>query len=117
MKKIYIISRYQAATEHGREFNRKVARYFCRKVIYEGNLPVAPHIYYTQFLNDDNTEDRKRGLEIGLKELKEADEFLLILIDGKISDGMRGEICQAVQDEKRGRVVYMTLKEIKEVIS
>ena len=111
MDKVYIISRYRAFTESGMEFNRKVARYFCRKVVLEGKIPVAPHLFYTQFL-----DERQIGLEIGLKELREADEFLLIIIGGRISEGMRREIRQATRARMRGRVVYMTRKEIKEVI-
>jgi len=116
MEKVYIISRYQAFTERGREFNRRVARYFCRKVILEGKQPIAPHLYYPQFLNDKEEWERWIGTRMGIKELMEADEFLLILIDGKISDGMSAEIQQAVKEGKHGRVICMTRKEIEEVI-
>lgn len=40
----------------------------------------------------------------------------MIIIGGRISEGMRREICQAARDGMRGRVVYMTRKEIKKVI-
>ncbi len=116
MDKVYIISRYRAFTERGREFNRKVARYFCRKVVLEGNIPVAPHLFYTQFLDEGQEKERQTGLDIGLKELREADKFLLIIIGGRISEGMRREICQAVRDGMRGRVVSFTRKEIRKVI-
>lgn len=116
MDKVYIISRYRAFTESGMEFNRRVARYFCRKVALEGKIPVAPHLFYTQFLDESQEKERQIGLDIGLKELREADEFLLIIIGGRISEGMRREICQAARDGMRGRVVYMTRKEIREVI-
>ena len=116
MGKVYIISRYRAATERGMEFNRRVARYFCRKVILEGNVPVAPHLFYTQFLDEGQEKERRIGLDRGLKELREADEFLLVLIDGKVSEGMRQEIRQALRDGMRGRVVCLTQKEIREVI-
>lgn len=116
MDKVYIISRYRAFTESGMEFNRKVARYFCRKVVLEGKIPVAPHLFYTQFLDESQKKERQIGLDIGLNELREADEFLLIIIGGRISEGMRREIRQATRDGMRGRVVYMTRKEIKKVI-
>lgn len=114
MEKVYIISRYRAFTESGMEFNRKVARYFCRQVVLEGKIPVAPHLFYTQFLDED--QERQIGLDIGIKEIQEADEFLLILIDGKISDGMYAEIRQATKEGKRGRVICMARKEIEEVM-
>lgn len=116
MEKVYIISRYRAFTESGMEFNRKVARYFCRQIVLEGKIPVAPHLFYTQFLDESRNDERQIGLDIGIKELREADEFLLIIIGGRISEGMRREIRQATRDEMRGRVVYMTRKEIKKVI-
>ena len=116
MDKVYIISRYRAFTESGMEFNRRVARYFCRKVILEGKIPVAPHLFYTQFLDESQEKERQIGLDIGLKELREADEFLLIIIGGRISEGMRREIRQATRARMRGRVVYMTRKEIKDGI-
>lgn len=116
MEKVYIISRYRAFTERGREFNRRVARYFCRKVILEGKQPVAPHLYYTQFLNDRNEWERWLGTQAGIRELREADEFLLVLIDGKISEGMYAELRQAVREGKHGRVICMTRKEIEEVM-
>ena len=116
MHKVYIISRYRAFTKSEREFNRKVARHFCRQVVLEGKIPVAPHLFYTQFLNEDQAKERQIGLDIGMKELHEADEFLLIIIGGRISKGMRREICQAARDKKHGRVVYTTRKEIREVI-
>lgn len=116
MDKVYIISRYRAFTESGMEFNRRVARYFCRKVVLEGKIPVAPHLFYTQFLDESQEKERQIGLDIGLKELREADEFLLILIDGKISEGMYAEIREATKEGKRGRIICMTRKEIEEVM-
>ena len=116
MDKVYIISRYRAFTESEMEFNRKVARYFCRKIVLEGKIPVAPHLFYTQFLDESQEKERQIGLDIGLKELHEADEFLLIIIEGQISEGMQNELRQALKDGMCGKVVYMTHKEIREVI-
>lgn len=116
MGKVYVISRYRAFTKSGMEFNRKVARHFCREIVLEGKIPVAPHLFYTQFLDEGLESERQIGLDIGLKELHEADEFLLVIIDGRISEGMRREIRQAAKDGMRGRAVCMTRKEIKDVI-
>lgn len=113
MDKVYIISRYRADTEHEREFNRKVARHFCRQIILEGKQPVAPHLFYTQFLDDNKPAEHWLGIGIGLKDLREADEFLLVLIDGKISEGMRQEIIEVSRQGKRGRIVSMSKREIK----
>lgn len=116
MDKVYIISRYRAFTESGMEFNRKMARHFCRQIVLEGKIPVAPHLFYTQFLDESQEKERQIWLDIGLKELREADEFLLIITGGRISEGMWREIRQATRDGMRGKVVCMTHKEIKKVI-
>ena len=116
MKRTYIISRYRAGTEGEMEFNRKVARYFCRELIDEGKIPVAPHIYYTQFLDDNFPDDRKRGLSLAMKELRCSDEFLLVVIDGVISEGMQNEVREVGRLGIPGKLVCLTHKEIKEIM-
>lgn len=116
MEKVYIISRYQAPTERGREFNRQVARYFCKQIINEGKAPVAPHLFYTQFLDDDLELERMTGLAMGIFELRQAQEFLLVVIDGIISEGMRREIEEVSRLGISGRIVCMTRQEIREVM-
>lgn len=58
-------------------------------------IPIAPHIYFTQFLNDENAEDRAFGLEAGLSLLSECDE--LWYFGDQISHGMTDEICFAIE--------------------
>lgn len=112
MDRVYIISRYRAKTEHQVEFNKEVARHFCRAIIDEGNAPVAPHLFYTQFLNDDYPDDREHGLNLGLEDLKNCQAFLLVMIDGIISDGMRNELEEVARLGIPGRVVSMTKQEV-----
>lgn len=114
MKKVYIISRYRANNPRQLDFNKRVARYFCRMIIDEGDIPVAPHLFYTQFLNDDLELDREIGLNIGLKELEESDEFLLVIVDGVISEGMKREISSL--SCKRGRIIQVSKEEMKEAL-
>lgn len=116
MDKIYIISRYRAENAEELEFNKKVARYFCREVIEEGNVPVAPHLYYTQFLDNDYPEDRKAGLHLGLADLRESKEFLLVIVDGVISDGMKGEIEEIGRLGMKGRLVALKRQEAEDLI-
>ncbi|EET60323.1 hypothetical protein BRYFOR_07519 [Marvinbryantia formatexigens DSM 14469] len=117
MEKVYIISRYAAATKKERCFNEQVARYFCRQIMREGNRPVAPHLFYPQFSDDSNPEERKAGLELALRDLDECDSFLLVIIDGIISEGMRGEIERVSRTEnRRGYLVAMSRKEAEKLI-
>lgn len=111
MEKVYIISRYSADTRKERRFNREVARYFCRKILREGKRPVAPHLYYTQFCDDDDPGERALGLELAIKDLDECDSFLLVIIGGVISAGMRGEVEHISRTGKRGRLIAMSQAE------
>lgn len=113
MKRVYIISRYRANTQRERRFNERVAKYFCRRITEAGSQPVAPHLFYTRFLNDDNPEERGRGLRFGLEDLRAADSFLLVIIDGQISEGMRGELAELSRGHgpQQGHIVSLTHKE------
>lgn len=116
MDRVYIISRYRATTDREQEFNKAVARYFCREIIEEGKVPVASHLYYTQFLNDDYPAERETGLFLGIKDLRSCQEFLLVIIDGVISEGMKNEIEEVGRLGLYGRIVCMTHQEIKEAM-
>lgn len=116
MDKVYIISRYRAENEEELEFNKKVARYYCRQILEEGNVPVAPHLYYTQFLDDSYPEDRKAGLYLGIRDLRESKEYLLVIIDGVISDGMKCEIEEVARLGMRGRLVALPRQEAEDLI-
>ena len=116
MEKVYIISRYSADTRKERRFNREVARYFCRKILREGKRPVAPHLYYTQFCDDDDPGERALGLELAIKDLAECDRFLLVIIGGDISAGMRGEVEHISRTGKRGRLIAMSQAEAEKLI-
>ena len=52
---------------------------------------LAPHIYFTQFLNDEKQEERIIGMNMGLIWLKECDEIWVFCQNG-ISSGMKAEI-------------------------
>ena len=87
MKKIYVCSPLSGDIEN----NIKKARNYCRKIMHEGNMPLAPHIYFTQFLNDEKQEERIIGMNMGLIRLKECDEIWVFCQNG-ISSGMKAEI-------------------------
>lgn len=89
-KKVYICSPLRGDME----YNMAKAREYCRMVMKEENMiPVAPHISFTQFLDDTNTEDRELGIKAGLLLLSECDE--LWYFGTYITEGMRKEIDEA----------------------
>ena len=92
MEKIYVCSQY--GTRGNKETNLELAKAFCMAVIEEGNIPICPHLFYSQVLNDDVESQREEGLRIGLELLKDCDE---LRIYSGISEGMREEIKLAVK--------------------
>ncbi len=86
MKMTYICSPCRGDYEK----NIKRAQEYCRQALFEGLLPIAPHVYFTQFVDDTNTEERKRALSCGLQILRYCQ---LIRVYGcAVSSGMLGEI-------------------------
>ena len=105
MKKIYVCSRYAGETDE----NVKKARKYCGFVAKVcGAVPVAPHIYFTQFLDDAVHEERAFGRMVGLQLLSECDE--LWYFGDQISQGMVAEIIAA--KEQGIPVRYISQKDI-----
>lgn len=86
MKKVFICSPYRGDTEG----NVEKAGEYCRQAIGEGYLPIAPHLYFTQFLNDDDKKERNQGIMAGLEMLEMCDEVWVY--GTAISEGMAREI-------------------------
>ena len=83
--KIYICSPLRGDIEA----NIKKAQTYCREVILQGHLPICPHIYFTQFLDDNVESERNTGMVYGLKALEMCDE---VWVYGEPSEGMKAEI-------------------------
>lgn len=94
-KMIYVCSPYRAETDEEVKNNVDYAIGSCRYVIdnVPDAVPLAPHIYFTQFLNDRAAADRLKGIEAGIALLGLCDE--LWVFGEKISDGMAAEIAYA----------------------
>ena len=115
MKKRYVVSRY-SGTRREIKFNVRVARYVARLVIKDGLMPVVPHIYFTQFLDDMNYYERKLGTEMGLELLKECDSALIVVIDGHISKGMKAEIKYIEEVGMPFNILSLTKAEMKALL-
>ena len=77
------------------EDNERRARRYCRFAAQSGTVPLAPHLIFTQFLDDTVTEERETGLRLGKRLLKRCEE--LWVFGSYISEGMKGEIETAKQ--------------------
>lgn len=92
MKRIYVCSPLRGNPED----NIRNAQRYCEYVMREfGFVPIAPHIYFTQFLDDNIPEEREFGLKAGLSLLSDCDE--LWYFGETISQGMYTEIRHAIR--------------------
>lgn len=66
---------------------------------YENVAPFASHLIYTRILDDKNIEERKYGINAGLKIGELADESY-ILVDRGLSNGMKYGILDAVKNKR-----------------
>lgn len=87
MKKVYICSPYRGDTET----NVENARKYCRAAVELGCLPIAPHLLFPQFLDDDDIADRRRGMARAMELLFICDEVWVFGI-GNMSEGMEKEV-------------------------
>ena len=86
-KKIFVCSPLRGDFER----NRHIAELLCRIVALKGHIPIAPHVYFTRFLEDDNEFERDFGINAGIELLELCDEMWVFNFD-KISEGMKLEI-------------------------
>ena len=107
MKKIYVCSRMTGDIEINIENAKSYARFVAKEC---GAIPIAPHLYFTQFLDGNLLEDRAFSTMAGLMLLSECDE--LWYFGDNISSGMVREIIAA--KEQNIRVRYVSDQEMKE---
>ena len=74
--------------------NKYRAKLFCRWVSLSGGNPIAPHLFYTEFLDDASEEERRLGIELGKERLTKCDAVWVFGFDKyeDCSEGMREEI-------------------------
>lgn len=124
-KKIFVCSPYRPIAEDPEcqksqlEANIYRAKTACRILSTLGFLPLAPHLYFTQFLKDEEKKERETGMKLGLRWLEEADE--LWVFGDTVSEGMAAEIQKANELNKPvrnlpepGRMIELLLKNIAE---
>ncbi|MEM5767718.1 MAG: DUF4406 domain-containing protein [Bacillota bacterium] len=93
---VYICSPYAGEVE----YNINRARGYCRLAVSKGYIPLAPHLHYPQFMDDDDREQRQLGLFFALVLLGKCDEMWVF--GSRISEGMAREIDAA---ERRGILI------------
>lgn len=73
--------------------NLTAAAGYCREIVetWPDVIPIAPHVYFTQFLNDNKPNERSLGMEMGLALLDMCEELWAFGIDNP-SEGMKAEL-------------------------
>jgi len=85
-KKVYVCS----PCKGDRKNNIKKTKLYSRYVSSHGFIPLAPHLYFGELINDENPEERKLILKFALEWLFQCDE--LWCFGETVSDGMKNEI-------------------------
>ena len=80
------------------------ARQYCKFAVSKGRIPIAPHLYFPQFMSEER--ERERVMQMNFELLKLCGE--LWVFGDKITKGMEAEIAHAVRLRKKIR--YFTTK-------
>jgi len=86
---IFVCSPYRGEVEA----NVRQAERFCRFVYEQLCVPFAPHLLYPRFLDDNDPEERRAGVMMGVEVLAYCDELWAF---GPPTAGMALEIAAAV---------------------
>ena len=103
---VYICSPLSGAVE----LNQENARRYCRFAVDNGYIPLAPHIYFTQFMDDRIAKERELALFMDIVLLSKCSE--LWVFGDTISKGMAIEIEKA---KRKGQPIRYFTNELKEV--
>lgn len=121
-RKIFVSSPYRAETKEKMDENIAIAKKVCYIIIKNGNLPIAPHLYFPSFLQDDKESERSLGMEYSLHLLDQCDEMFAIIPDmvedgtqyERLTEGMKIEVDHAV--ERGMRPKFLSADEIWKVL-
>lgn len=90
--------------------NVKAARAYSRFAVEAGYIPIAPHLLFPQFLNDEDPKERQLGLFFGNALMSKCSEVWVF--GSRISPGMDAEIKRAKWKNYRLRYFTENLEEV-----
>ena len=99
MKKIFVCSPYRGDISK----NRAAAMGHCMEIIRHGDMPLAPHLYFTQFLVEENPKDREKGISMGLELMLHCDRMHVY---GTPTEGMKREIAHWKRCRNEKYILY-----------
>lgn len=89
--------------------NTRKAKAYCRRLYELGYTPIAPHLMFPQFMDDDIPSERKDAMDMAKDILRRC--RVLVVCGKEISDGMMQEIALA----KHLGIVQTNLEGIEKV--
>ena len=104
---VYICSPYAGDVER----NTAAARRYSRFAVEAGYIPIAPHLLFPQFLDDNNPKERRLGLFFGNALMSKCAEVWVF--GSIISPGMAAEIKRAKWKDYRLRYFNENCEEVK----
>ncbi len=105
---VYIASPFAGDIER----NTERARGYCRFAVSQKVIPLAPHLLYPQFMDEEDKQQREQSIRFALILLDKCDE--LWVFGNTISEGMSREIAKAKKKGKPIRYFSSACKEVSE---
>ena len=106
---VYICSPYAGEIEK----NVTAAKRYSRFAVEKGYIPIAPHLLFPQFMNDEDPTERELGLFFGNAIMSKCSEVWVF--GDRISNGMAAEIKRARWKNYRLRYFTEELEEKNDV--
>lgn len=103
---VYICSPYSGDTET----NIKKARDFCRYALGQGQIPLAPHLMFPQFMKDNDPAERELAIFMDIVLMGKCSEVWVL--NERISEGMKIEITKAKQRRQKVRYFNSRFEEV-----
>jgi dienelactone hydrolase len=88
--------------------NAAAMRSICQTITDAGDIPIAPALYFPQWLDESDPDDRERGLEMACAMVRLCRE---VRVYGPVTSGMRREIDAA--HEARIPVGFMYSEDLR----
>ena len=107
---VYICSPFSGDVET----NVANARRYSRYAVDKGYIPIAPHLLFPQFLDDDNPDERELGLFFGNALMSKCAEVWVF--GSRISSGMEAEIKRAKWKDYRLRYFTEECQEVERYV-
>ena len=94
---VYICSKFRGDIEG----NTEAARRYCRRAVDAGYIPIAPHLLFPQFMDEE--KEREAALRMGITLLSRCDEIWVCGSD--TTEGMAAEIAWAADRNMKMRIL------------